>query len=190
VVTPLPRQTSLLGQVVDSWSVARTDRTRKATSLEVYRLVHRSASPAATAAGIYLVGLAWKDDERGELTFRPPGDGLFLLPSPVSLSASGGTQYTGSATDPSTLTTLSIVRNVTGKKRVDACGSLIDTYTVEITGVLTTTDSQRQVAWTQQLATAYGGLGVQDSLTLTDAAGTYRWNQVRTATTLPKPVSS
>jgi hypothetical protein len=189
VVTALPRQTSIIGQVIDSWSVTRTGPDAASSSVEVYRLVHESALPAGTAAGIYLVALAWKDPVRGDLTFTPMGDGLFLLPSPVSLSASSGTQYTGSATDPNTLTTLSIVRNVTGKKRIDACGSLIDTYTVEMTGVLTTSSTQRQVAWTQQLATSYGGLPVQDSLTLTEPAGGFSWKALRTSTALPKAVS-
>jgi hypothetical protein len=188
VVTALPRQTSIIGQVIDSWSVTRTG-PGASRSVEVYRFVHDSPLPAGTASGIYLVALAWKDPVRGDLTFEPMGDGLFLLPSPVSLSPSGGTQYTGSATDPRTLTTMSIVRNVTGKKRVDACGALIDTYTVEMTGVLTTSSTQRQVAWTQQLATAYGGLPVQDSLTLSDPAGGFRWTALRTSTALPKPVT-
>ena len=188
VVTRLPQQTTTLGQVVDSWQVARTG-PGATTSVEVYRLVHDIASQVKTAPGIYLAALAWKDPLRGDLSFVPAGDGLFLIPSPVTQSPSGGTQYVGSATDPSTLTTLSVVRNVTGKKRVDACGQLIDTYTVEMTGALTTTTSQRQVAWNLQLATAYGGLPVQDALTLSDPAGTFTWNAVRTATSLPKPVT-
>ena len=188
-IKALPRQTSVVGQVIDSWSVTRTGPDAVSSSVEVYRLVHASDAPGATAAGIYLAAVAWKDAVRGDLTFQPLGDGLFLLPSPVTLSPSGGTQYTGSATDPSTLTTLSVVRNVTGKKRVDACGALIDTYTVEMTGALTTASSQRQIAWTLQLATTYGGLPVQDQLTLTEPSGTFRWAALRTATALPKPVA-
>jgi hypothetical protein len=188
-VTALPRQTSVVGQVIDSWSITRTSPDAASSSVEVYRLVHASDSPAATAAGIYLAALAWKNAAGGDLTFQPLGDGLFLLPSPVTLSPSGGTQYAGSATDPNTLTTLSVVRNVTGKKRVDACGELIDTYTVEMTGALTTSSSQRQLTWTMQLATTYGGLPVQDQLTLTEPSGTFRWTALRTATALPKPVA-
>ena len=189
VVTHLPQQTSTIGQVVDSWQVARTGPDATTSSVEVYRLVHESDSPAATAAGLYLAAMAWKDPVRGDLTFQPAGDGLFLLPSPVTLSPSGGTQYVGSATDPNTLTTLALVRNVIGKKRVDACAQLIDTYTVEMTGALTTTSAARQVAWTMQLATAYGALPVQDSLSLTDPAGSFTWNAIRTATSLPKPLA-
>ena len=188
-VTRLPQQTSSVGQVVDSWQVARFGPGSGTSSVEVYRLVHESDSPAATAPGIYLAAMAWTDPVRGDLSFQPVGDGLFLLPSPVTLSPSGGTQYAGSATDPSTLTTLSVVRNVTGKKRVDACGQLIDTYTVEMTGALTSPSAQRQVAWNLQLATSYGGLPVQDSLSLTEPAGTFSWNALRTATSLPKPVA-
>lgn len=171
----LPPSTSAVGQRVDSWRIERLDPSG-GTSVEAYQLVHPSADALAVPPGIYLVGMAWKDT-RGELTFEPAGLGLQILPIPVELSAEGGAQYVGSATDPDTLTTLSLVRNVTGRKRVDLCGELVETFTVAMTGVLTAPGSQRQVAWTQQLASAYGAANVEESLTLTDPSGGSTWTR-------------
>jgi hypothetical protein len=193
-VTALPRTVSSVGQVIDAWSVARTYTAQKRSSVEVFRLLHPSTSPTATSAGIYLVGLAWNDPVRGILSFEAGGNGIWVLPNPVALAQQvagvAAAQSTSIDTDASSTTTLSVVRNVTGKKRVDACGTLIDAYTVKMTGVLTTPDWQRQVDWTLQLATTFGGLDVQDALTLSDAGAGFQWTQQQTANSLPKTVAS
>jgi hypothetical protein len=181
--TALPSATSSAGQRVDSWKVERTTPT--STSVELYQLVHPSADPSATASGVYLVGMAWTDPVRGDLAFQPAGLPLHVLPNPVQLAASGGVQYVGSATDPDTLTTLSLTRNVTGRKRIDVCGELVETFTVELAGTLTSPGSQRQVAWTQQLATAYGAADVEETLTLTEPTGGFTWTRNLKATELP-----
>lgn len=183
-IAMLPTTTSSAGQQVEAWSVERKDATGTRQSIEVYQLVHASSVASATAPGIYLVGLAWSDPVRGQLTFQPQGGGLFILPNPVAV-ATNDTQYAGTATDPSTLTTLSLVRNVTGKKRVDACGKLIDTFTVAMSGTLTTPDAQYQVEWTQHLATAYGGVDVEDTFGLTSVATGFLWTETVRNTTLP-----
>jgi photosystem II stability/assembly factor-like uncharacterized protein len=114
---------------------------------------------------------------------------LWILPSPVQRSAND-VQYVGAATDPSTLTTLSLTRNVRDRKRVDACGELIDTFTVEMTGTLTTLDTQRQVAWTQHIATGYGAADVEDSLTLTSSVDGSTWTRLVRNTALPVAAAS
>lgn len=187
-VKALDKSTTSVGQLVESWSVERVDAANKSTAVEVYRLVHRSASPLATAAGIYLVGLAWDDPVRGKLRFEPAGNGLHILPNPVQL-ATNAAQYVGAATDPATLTTLALTRNVTGRKRVDACGQLVDTFTVKLLGTLTTTRTQRQVEWVQQLATAYGGANVEETLTLTWPVTGFAWTRTLRNTTAPKELA-
>lgn len=182
--TALPSATTSAGQRVDAWQVERTG-SAGGSSVELYQLVHPSTDPLATAAGVYLVGMAWKDPVRGDLSFQPEGGGLQVLPVPVQLGAEGGAQYAGSATDPSTLTTLSLTRNVTGRKRVDICGEPVDTFTVQMSGVLTTRDTQRQVAWTQQLATAYGAANVEETLTLTSPVEGFTWTRSLLATEVP-----
>ena len=179
----LPASTTSSGQRVDAWKVERTTAT--STSVELYQLVHPSAEPGATASGVYLVGMAWTDPVRGDLAFQPAGLPLHVLPNPVQLAASGGVQYVGSATDPDTLTTLSLTRNVTGRKRVDVCGELVETFTVELAGTLTSPGSQRQVTWTQQLATAYGAADVEETLTLTEPTGGFTWTRTLKATEVP-----
>jgi hypothetical protein len=187
VIKRLPSATSTVGQPVDSWQVTRTDSVHKSTSVEAYQLVHPSSAPGATAGGIYLVGLAWKDPVRGDLSFTPTGNPFEILPLPVQV-ASSAAQYADSSTDPNTLTTLSLIRNVVGRKRIDVCGQLVDTFRVEMTGTLTTSDSQRQVAWTQHLATAYGGADVEDTLSLSSVVDGSSWVRTVRNTTLPKDV--
>ena len=183
-ITALQSATSSTGQKVDGWKVER--RTPSASSVELYQLVHPSNDPLATASGVYLVGMAWKDPARGDLTFQPEGAGLQVLPNPVQLSASGGVQYVGSATDPDTLTTLSLVRNVTGRKRIDVCGELVETFTVEMSGTLTTPDRQRQIAWTQQLAPAYGAANIAETLSLFSQVEAASWTRSLRSIQVPK----
>lgn len=188
VVKSQPTTTSLAGQRVDSWQVIRTDPARNSTAAEAYQLIQPSTAPGATAGGIYLVGLGWQDPVRGRLSFEPVGNPLQILPLPVQV-ASNNTQYANSATDPNTLTTLSIIRNVTGRKRIDICGQLIDTFRVEITGTLTTSNRQDQLSWTQHLATAYGGAEVEDTLSLTSPVSGFSWIRTLRNTTIPQDVT-
>lgn len=184
-VTRLPSSTTSTGQLVDSWSVTR--RSGKGSSVEVYQLVHASATASATAPGVYLVGLAWDDPTRGKLTFQPTANGVQILPDPVAV-ATNDTQYAGAATDPDTLTTLELNRNVRARTRIDACGKLIDTYTVEMTGTLVSPSRTYQIVWTQNLATAYGALDVASTFSLTSAVDSLRWT--RTLRTTRVPVAS
>jgi hypothetical protein len=181
----LPSQVSSVGQHIDSWRVVRRGPAKNARSVEVYRLVHPSSSPLATAAGIYLVALSWDDPARGKVTFEASANGLEVLSLPAQPSTNDA-QYAGTDTDPDTLTTLTLVRNIRSHKRIDACGHLIDTLTVEMSGTLTTPTMQRQVAWTQQLATSYGAVDVAETLTLTSLGAGYTWTRTLRSTTVPK----
>jgi hypothetical protein len=182
--TRLPSQTSSVGQHIDSWRVVRRGPGKNATSVEVYRLVHPSSSPLATAPGIYLVALSWDDPARGKISFEASASGLEIMSLPAQ-PATNDAQYAGTDTDPATLTTLTLVRNIRGHKRVDACGHLIDTITVEMTGTLTTPSLQRQVTWTQQVATSYGAVDVAETLTLTSLGAGYTWTRTLRSTAVP-----
>ena len=181
-VVRLPSSTAVSGQRVDAWRVER--RMGKATWVEAYQLVHASPTASAISPGIYLAGLAWDDPTRGKLTFQPAELGLEILPDPVAV-ANNDTQYAGTATDPDTLTTMALVRNVRARKRVDACGKLIDTYSVEMTAALVSPDAQYTVNWTQQLATAYGGLDVESTFALSWPVSGFSWSQTLRSTTVP-----
>jgi hypothetical protein len=185
-ITDLPDTTTGSGQQVKSWRVQQVDPVTKTRSVEVYQLLLPSSAAGATAPGVYLVGLAWSDPVRGALTFQPSGNGLYVLPSPVQV-ATNDAQYAGIATDPDTLTTLQLVRNVRGRKRVDVCGQLVDTWTVEMSGTLTSPSAQWQVTWDQQIATAYGAADVDELLDLTDAKNSgLSWSRRLISTTVPR----
>ena len=169
-LTSLPATTSQLGQQSDNWLVTRTDTKTGASEVESFQLALPSSSAQAVSPGLYLSGLKWKDPVRGgDLTFVPSGSGLEILPSPVSTSSNPS--FASSATDPNTFTTLSAAGTVTGQQRIDICGTLVDTYTTQLTGTLTSPSFQSQFTWRFQVATEYGGVVVEDDLTLKNPAG-------------------
>lgn len=187
-VTDLPATTSSNGQQVKGWRVQQVDPTTKTRAVEVYQLVLPSSAAGATDPGVYLVGLAWTDPVRGNVTFQPVGNGLYVLPTPVQV-ATNDAQYAGIATDPNTLTTLQLVRNVRGRHRVDVCGRLVDTWTVEMSGTLTTPSAQWTVTWNQQIATAYGAADVDELLGISDPKGGLSWTRRLISRTVPKEMS-
>ena len=187
-ITDAPSTVTSTGQKVEGWRVQQYDPRTKTRSVEVYQLLLPSTSPLATSPGVYLVGLAWSDPIRGTLSFQPSGNGLYVLPTPVQV-ASNAAQYAGIATDPNSLTTLQLTRNVHARKRIDACGQLVDTWTVAMTGVLTSPQAQWNVTWNQQIATAYGAVDVDELFALATADGVTSWTRRLLSTTVPKGVS-
>jgi len=186
-VTDLPDTTASNGQKFKAWRVQQVDPATKTRAVEVYQLALPSTAPSAPAAGVYLVGLAWSDPVRGTVTFQPSGNGLFVLPSPVQV-ASNDAQYAGIATDPNTLTTLQLVRNVRGRKRINVCGQLVDTWTVAMTGTLTTPSAQWKLTWNQQIATAYGAADVDELIDMGAIAPGSTWARHLVSTTVPKEI--
>lgn len=186
-ITDLPDTTASNGQQVKSWRVQQVNPVTKTRAVEVYQLAMPSSAAGAADPGVYLVGLAWTDPVRGDLTFQPAGNGLEVLPTPVQV-ASNDAQYAGIATDPNTLTTLQLVRNVRQRKRVDVCGQLVDTWTVQMSGTLTTPSSQWTVTWNQQIATAYGAADVDELFALQDPKGGLTWSRHLISRSVPKEI--
>jgi len=184
VVTKLPQTTSAVGQLSDNWVVVRSEPTGKMSAIEQYQLVHPSSSVQAVSPGLYLVWMKWKDPVRGDLSFVPAGGGVEILPSPINTSSTS--TYASSATDPDSLTTMNVVGNVTGRKRVDVCGTLVDTFTVALSGTLTGPSFLRQFTWRQQVATQYGGLLVENQLSLTTPGGGLSWDRTLHDTNAPE----
>jgi hypothetical protein len=169
-LTSLPATTSQSGQQSDNWLVKRTDTGTGASEFELFQLALPASSSLAVSPGLYLSALKWKDPVRGgDLTFVPSGSGVEILPSPVSTGSNPS--FASSATDPNTFTTMTTAGTVTGQQRIDVCGTLVDTYTTQLTGTLTTPNFQWQFAWRLQIATQYGGVVVEDDMTLTNPAG-------------------
>lgn len=177
----------LTGQLLDDWVVERVDTATGAVSATQFRYVHESDAPGATDPGIWLVGMAWTDETRGgEINWAPAGSGLWLLPSPVVLQAEDGVQYVGSATDPQTLTTVSIVRNVIGRDRVNACGEYVEGYVVKTTGTFTAPGFERDLSWDLTLATGYGGIDIESTLALTSLTDEAAWSRTTTTNQVPE----
>lgn len=187
-LTSLPDATLSNGQMARSWRVTHLDVAHHVRETEIYDVIEPSNAPGATQAGIYLVGMSWNDPVRGTLSFAPSGNGLQVMASPVSTSSSSA-QYAGIATDPSSLTTIYWVSNVQGRKRVDVCGQIVDTWTVALSGSLTSPTSRWNFTWNQQWGTAYGAALVQDTLTLTAPQGGSTWTRELTDRAVPKEVT-
>jgi hypothetical protein len=184
-VQDLPDKTTSSGQKVKSWQVQQVDPFHKTWAVEGYELLLPSSAPGASPPGVYLVGLAWSDPVRGHLSFQPVGNGIYVLPSPVQV-ASNDAQEADIATDPNSLTTLQLVRNVRGRKRIDVCGQLVDTWTVEMSGTLTSPGAQWQVTWNQQIATAYGAVDVDELVDMSRVGSGASWTRRLISTTVPK----
>ena len=180
----MPQTTASTGQVSDNWLFTRVDTATHATTIEAYQWARPNGSGQLVQPGIYLTGLKWKDPVRGELSFVPVWGGVEILPLPVNASSSA--TFASSATDPNSLTTMTVTGNVLGKKRIDVCGTLVDTWTVQLSGALTGSDFRYQFAWRQQIATQYGGVDVEDQLTLTSPAGGLNWDRTLHDTNTPE----
>lgn len=187
-VTALPDETSSSGQTVRPWRVTHVDPAHQIRETQIYDVVEDSAAPGATQAGVYLVGMSWNDPVRGTLSFAPSGNGLEVMASPVSTSNSSA-QYAGIATDPDSLTTIYWISNVEGHKRIDICGQVVDTWTVALSGTITSPTAKWNFSWNQQWATAYGAALVQDTLMLAPPQGGSTWTRELTDRTVPKEVA-
>jgi hypothetical protein len=184
-VTNLPRTTAAqTGQVSDNWLVSRVDTVTHDTTYEAYQLATPTGSGQLVTPGIYLTGMKWKDPVRGELSFVPTGSGIEIMPSPVNASSTA--TFASSATDPNSLTTMTATGNVLGKKRIDVCGTLVDTWTVQLAGALTSPNFKYQFAWRQQIATQYGGVDVEDQLTLATPGTGLTWDRTLHDTNTPE----
>jgi hypothetical protein len=114
------------------------------------------------AKGLYLLEVATTMADGSVDRFHAtPSDALPLLTFPVV----PGTQIGGIGLDPATATSMSIVGTVVGKARVDACGSWLDTWEVQVTeGRITGPNKQLHFTATYDIGTQYGALSVRDTV--------------------------
>jgi len=103
-------------------------------------------------------------DNRPSFTSPKP---LILLP----LDATVGQQWADAATDPLTATTYTVAGTVIGKSRVWACGENVDAWQVKITQRVVTPFQTVESDITDWIATQYGGLIVQETVSWTGSAG-------------------
>jgi len=132
-----------------------------------FKLIKPSNSSGVQQAGLYIDSLQWKQDLLfGDLTFKPLQPVLFLQ-LPVQQNA----QYASAGTDPVHHASMTLQGQVTGKKRVDACGSLIDTWEVNVTEHIVAGAKEIELTATYDIATQYGGISVGDHVTMSAVNG-------------------
>lgn len=141
-----------------------------------------SAAGAQPIAGLYLTADERSKAGKLQSSFRPTGRGLLVMVAPVT----PGTVWQSSATDPVSGTTVFVTGKVAPKQLVNACGQVIDTYPVHLSGRLEIyqggiapqpVDSQQDPGGQQvspsggvtftadyNFATQYGGISVQDKV--------------------------
>jgi hypothetical protein len=132
------------------------------------------AQVQSPAAGLYLTGMT--DDSGNHFT---PATPIQLMPFPASagLTYPSAGWEEGSGTDPATATTMSIQSGtIVGRERVDACGTVLDSWRVEVKGDIDSatghgcpagsTSCGQQKSFTLDFddATQYGGLIIFDHL--------------------------
>lgn len=126
-----------------------------------------SGTPESTSDGIYLTSQS-EVDSAGTVTgtFRPATPVLLMqLPAEGLTSGSG---WDSAGTDPISGVGMYVHGVVSGRQRVDACGTVIDAWKVQLTGsVLRTSSNSDDFTVTYDVATQLGGLFVGADSTLT-----------------------
>jgi hypothetical protein len=111
------------------------------------------------ASGIYLREISSTTADGGVDSFVANDDSLRLLPLPVVIGAT----IQGSAIDSRSATNMTIVGSVVGHSRVDACGTMLDAFRVDITeGRITSPFKQVRFTATYNIGTQYGGLSLSE----------------------------
>lgn len=111
--------------------------------------------PSGFAAGIYLARIAGAGDVK---PFEPQFPGIQVARLPLDL----GTVFNAAGSDG--VTTMSWRSTVKEKKNVDACGTPLDSYVIELTeGTITGGQDAERLTFTSRInfGTQYGGLPLQ-----------------------------
>jgi hypothetical protein len=153
------------------------------TTTTTYDVVGSSLLPAGLPPGMYIRQVK---SVRGTSTSTfAPSPELELAAFPLVRGAT----VTSSGVDPQSATSMKFTATVTGKARVDACGTPLDTWVLDLTAgkVLSPTQNLDFTA-TYDVGTQYGGLILRDRtlFTGTDNGDGVSRNNTANITTAPK----
>jgi hypothetical protein len=153
------------------------------TTTTTYDVVGSSLLPAGLPPGLYIRQVK---SVRGTSTSTfAPSPELELAAFPLVRGAA----VTSSGVDPRSATSMTFTATVTGKARVDACGTPLDTWVLDLTAgkVLGPTQNLDFTA-TYDVGTQYGGLILRDRtlFTGTDNGEGVSRNDTANITTTPK----
>lgn len=117
------------------------------------------------------VGLAAVEAEGRGIENRPSFQSGAKPLTLMQLDATVGAQWADAVTDPLSATTYTVAGTVIGKGRVWACGENIDAWQVKLTQRVVTPFQAIDSEITNWVATQYGGLIVQETVSWTGNAG-------------------
>jgi hypothetical protein len=155
------------------------------TTTTTYDVVQATVIPAALPAGIYLKSVK---SVRGQSTSTfTPSPELELAAFPLVRGAS----VTSSGVDPRTATSMRFTSRVSGKARVDACGTPLDSWVLDLTeGKLINPTQNLDFSATYNLGTEYGGLLLRERTAFAGTDGPDGVSRTNTATITSTPSTS
>jgi hypothetical protein len=166
-----------------SFSFDVADLLGDVTTTTTYDVIRSSPLPAGVAPGLYV---------RQVKSVRGTSSSLFAPDPELQLAAFPlvrGASIKSSGVDPQSATSMQFTSTVTGKARVDACGTPLDSWVLDLTAgkVLSPTQNLDFTA-TYDVGTQYGGLILRDRtvFTGTDNGDGVSRNNTASITTTPK----
>lgn len=135
--------------------------TTTTTTFRVVRAAEIGAAAEGSAeAGLYIRRIETKNFGGDIATFSPTPE-LRLAALPLVR----GARVEARGLDPTTATTMTFTSTVIGKARVDACGELLDSFTLEVTdGRLLAPNQDIEFAAAYAIGTQFGGLVLRDTV--------------------------
>lgn len=127
--------------------------------------------------GVFLTRVVTRRADGSADEFTPvSGARIIALPAGPSVS------WNDAAIDPLRGSSLVVQGTVVDKGRVNACGTVLDAWTVEVTGRLLGPDKDLLVTATYQVGTQFGGFVLADQVTITGTDGGVQVELQSTAT--------
>lgn len=172
------------GQVFD-FAVGETLGTTTTTT--TYRVLKEtSLLPVADGSvepGLYITRVE-STDESGETHVFSPTPALRLAALPLVR----GAVVESRGVDPQTAMTMSFTATVTGKDRVDACGTPLDSWTLDLTdGQVLSPEEDLTFESTYAIGTQYGGLVLRETVAFAGTVGGAGVSRTNTATIAQVP---
>jgi hypothetical protein len=155
------------------------------TTTTTYDVIGTALVPTAVPAGLYLKQVK---SVRGQSssTFAPSPE-LELAAFPLVRGAS----VTSSGVDPQSATSMQFTSTVTGKARVDACGTPLDSWVLELKdGKLISPTQNLDFSSTYNVGTEYGGLMLRERTAFAGTDGSDGVSRTNTSTITTTPKSS
>lgn len=135
------------------------------TSYEV-----QQTTGSTSTDGLYITGVITKEAD-GTIDQFSPEPAIRIMPLPASAAQ---TQFTSAGVDPIHGVTEEISGTMEGHTDVNACGTVLDSWQVQVTGKIISASESLDLTASYDIGTQFGGLSLADMVTLTgkDSDGT------------------